>query len=178
MKRIISVAIIAAAVASICWGCFKDTVAYTIYNVSVFEQTAQNGPENKAEDLFAYAYFVDTTEWRIASWEDAQVGRITNKTTGEIKEIPDRIGDFIADAPYQVSIELNKKYSMIVIVDRTLRMYAYRKYELPVNLPSIKAKLHLSAWKRSHTSSGWMIVNPFFGVKDNSSHIINQKTNE
>ena len=169
MKRIISVAIIAAMVASICWGCFKDTVAYTMFRVSVFEQLEQNGAERKAEDLFSYAYFVDTTEWRIASWEDAQVGRITNKVTGEIREVPDRIGDFVAEDAYQVTIDLNKKYSMIVIVDRTLRMYAYRKYELPVNLPTVKAKLHLSAWKRSHTSSGWMVVNPFFGKKEDSS---------
>ncbi len=169
MKRILSIAIIASAVAMICGSCFKDTVAYTVFHVSVFEQLEQNGAEDKAENLFSYAYFVDTTEWRIASWEDAQVGRITNKKTGEIREIPDRIGDFIASAPYQVSIELNKKYSMIVIVDRTLKMYAYRKYELPINLAEVKTKLHLSAWKRSHTSSGWMVVNPFFGVKDEAA---------
>lgn len=169
MKRILSIAIAAFAVAAICGGCFKDTVAYTMFKVSVFEQLEQNGAESKAADLFSYAYFVDTTEWRIASWEDAVVGRITNKETGEIREVPDRIGDFVAEDAYQVSIDLNKKYSMIVIVDRTLRMYAYRKYELPVNLPMVKAKLHLSAWKRSHTSSGWMIVNPFFGVKENSA---------
>lgn len=166
MKKILSMAIMVAAVAVVCGGCFKDTVAYTIFQVGVFEQLEQNGAESKADNLFSYAYFVDTTEWKIASWEDAQAGRITNKLTGEVREVPDRIGDFVAENPYQVSIVLNKKYSMVVIVDRTLRMYAYRKYELPVNLPSVKAKLHLSAWKRSHTASGWMVMNPFFGVKE------------
>ena len=46
-----------------------------------------------------------------------------------------------------------------------MRMYAYRKYELPVNLDRVNAKLYMSSWKRSHTNSGWWVVNPFFGME-------------
>jgi hypothetical protein len=55
---------------------------------------------------------------------------------------------------------------MLVVVNPELRMYAYRKYELPVNLARVDTKLYFLPWKRSHTASGWQIMNPFFGVTE------------
>ena len=86
--------------------------------------------------------------------------------TGEVKDVPDRIGDFASGDEYQVSMELNKKISMLVVVNPELRMYAYRNYELPVNLERVDTKLSFSPWKRDHKASGWQIMNPFFGVKE------------
>lgn len=155
--------IVAMAVALLGVGCFKSVIAYTFYNIAVYEQTEQNGKTPKAEDLFSYAYYVDTTEWKIASWEDACQCRITNKLTGEVREEPDRIGDFVFGRDYQVSMKLNEDISMLVVVNPTLQMYAYRKYELPINLEKVDTKLYFAAFKRSHTACGWQIINPFFG---------------
>lgn len=166
MKRFLSVIIVASAVLMLSWGCFKTVVAYTIFRIAVYEQVEQNGDITKSEELLSYAYYVDTTEWKVASWEDALLFRITNKTTGEVKDVPDRIGDFASGDEYQVSMELNKKISMLVVVNPELRMYAYRNYELPVNLERVDTKLYFSPWKRDHKASGWQIMNPFFGVKD------------
>ena len=147
-------------------GCFKQLVAYTVLNVAIYEQTEQEGPTPRAADILSYAYYVDTVDWRIASWEDALAGRITNKLTGEVLSTPDVLGDFNSTADFQMSIELNQKISMVVAVDPELKVYAYRKYELPINLDRVNAKLYLSNWKRSHTNSGWWVVNPFYGVTD------------
>ena len=35
-------------------------------------------------------------------------------------------------------------------------------YELPVNLPEVFTKLYIAAWRPTHTSSGWVVVNRFY----------------
>ena len=165
MKRAISIAIVLMVAVATLSGCFKQVVAYTVLGVAIYEQTEQDGPTPRAKDIISYAYYVDTVDWRIASWEDALVGRITNKTTGEVLSAPDVLGEFNSTADYQMTIELNQKISMVVAVNPEMRMYAYRKYELPVNLDRVNAKLYMSSWKRSHTNSGWWVVNPFFGME-------------
>lgn len=169
MKRFFSIALVTVAVATTLWGCFKEVVGYTYYNIAIYEQTEQNGPTPRATEVYAYAYYVDTTEWRIASWDDAVAFRITNKTTGQVREVPDEIGEFTPGEFFPMSIFINKKISMLVVVDTNLKMYAYRKYELPINLAKVDTKLYLSAWKRSHTASGWQIRNPFFGVVEETT---------
>jgi hypothetical protein len=124
MKRAISILIVIVAAAAILSGCFKQVVAYTVLNVAIYEQTEQDGPTPRAKEIISYAYYVDTVDWRIASWEDALVGRITNKTTGEVLETPDVLDEFNSTADYQMSIELNQKISMVVAVDPEMKMYA------------------------------------------------------
>ena len=51
---------------------------------------------------------------------------------------------------------------MMVLVNPSLKLYAYRKYELPVNLPAVDTKLYMASWRMSHSSSGWMIRNDFY----------------
>lgn len=163
MRRFFSIAIVATAAAMMLWGCFKEVVGYTYYNIAVYEQTEQNGKTPRVEEVFSYAYYVDTTQWRIASWEDAEAGRITNKETGEVRDMPDEIGEFMPGEDFPVSIFINKEISMLVVVNPAQKMYAYRKYTLPINLSKVDTKLYFSVWKRSHMSSGWQIMNPFFG---------------
>jgi hypothetical protein len=48
-----------------------------------------------------------------------------------------------------------------VVVDKTNRIYATRLYETPVNYPVMPIQLHLYAHKRSGSTNGWDMVNPF-----------------
>lgn len=142
-------------------GCFKSVVTYTRFNIAVYTQAAADGDFVRARNLDTYAYYVDTTEWRIASYDDAVEGRITNKLTGEMRETPDVWGSFNSSSEYQCSLVLTEPLSMIVAVDTGLKRYAYRSYELPVNLPAVDTKLYMAAWRPTHTSSGWVVVNRF-----------------
>lgn len=163
MRRFFSIAVVALVAAMTLWGCFKEVVGYTYYNIAVYDQPTQNGPTPRVEEVFSYAYYVDTTQWRIASWEDAEAARITNKETGETREMPDEIGEFMPGEDFPVSIFINKEISMLVVVNPAKKMYAYRKYTLPINLAKVDTKLYFASWKRSHMASGWQIVNPDFG---------------
>jgi protease II len=67
-------------------GCFKSTVGYTYFNLAVYDQMESEDQFKPSTDIDTYAFWVDTTDWYIASWEDAVSRRITNKTTGETRK--------------------------------------------------------------------------------------------
>ena len=143
-------------------GCFKDVVEYTDFRISVYDQTESNGEFVRSTDLETYAFYVDTTEWTVKSYEDALARRITNKTTGKTQTEPDAIGEFYADDEYQVTIRLESEMSMIVVVNPTLKLFAYRNYKLPINLPAVDTKLYMASWRPSHSVAGWRVVNNFY----------------
>lgn len=161
MKRAL-ILIICALAASLMWGCFKDVVDYTNYHTAIYEQTTTNGSFKPATDVETYAYWVDTTEWSVMSWEDAVAHRITNKLTGETRENPDAYGTFNASDEYQSNIRLDRHISMIVMVCPQMQIYAYRKYELPENLADVYTKFYITSWRASHNSAGWRVVNQFY----------------
>lgn len=143
-------------------GCFKDVVEYTDFRISVYDQTESNGEFERSTDLETYAFYVDTTQWTVKSYEDALARRITNKTTGKTQTEPDAIGEFYADDEYQVTIRLESEMSMIVVVNPTLKLFAYRNYKLPINLPAVDTKLYMASWRQSHSVAGWRVVNNFY----------------
>ena len=143
-------------------GCFKTTVGYTCFNLAVYEQELSDGAYTHSTDIDSYAFYVDTTLWRIASYDDAVAHRLTNKESGEVIDAPEAYGDFNSSEQYQVSLTVTEPISMLVVVNPTLRLYAYRKYELPENLAEVNAKLYMAAWRPTHSSSGWIVVNDFY----------------
>lgn len=150
-------------------GCFKDVVSYTDYRICVYDQSVSNGEFTRSTELETYAFYVDTTEWTVKSYEDAVARRITNKTTGETKTTPDAEGTFSSEEEYQASVRLESEISMLVLVNPTLKLYAYRKYKLPVNLPVVDTKLYMASWRASHSTSGWLIKNDFYAPPTNDT---------
>ena len=143
-------------------GCFKSTVGYTYFNLAVYDQMESEDQFKPSTDIDTYAFWVDTTDWYIASWEDAVAHRITHKTSGQTLDVPDVVGEFNAEQQYQTTLQVEQPISMLVVVNPALKLYAYRKYELPENLADIYAKLYMAAWRPTHNSSGWTVVNRFY----------------
>ena len=162
MKRFIRNTTLLVVAALALHSCFKDTVSYTRFNLAVYDQVDSEAAFSHAEELDTYAFYADTTEWYIASWEDAVAHRITNKTSGQTLDVPDVVGEFNPEEQYQTTLLVEQPVSMLVVVNPALKLYAYRKYELPENLPDIYAKLYMAAWRPTHNSSGWIVVNRFY----------------
>jgi hypothetical protein len=160
MKRVL-IMVCALLAVSLLWGCFKDVVNYTIYKTAIYEQPSNDVSYTPATDVETYAYWVDTTEWKIASWEDAMAHRITNKTTGEQRDTPDAFGSFNASEEYQSSIRLDHSAMMVMLFPEA-KVYAYRKYELPENLAEVTTKLYIATWRPSYNSAGWRVENRFY----------------
>ncbi|MBR2398448.1 MAG: hypothetical protein IKA96_00630 [Alistipes sp.] len=154
--------VVALAVGLCCVGCFKSTVGYTIFRTAVFIQSTDKGDYVKARDLYTYAYYVDTTDWKVASYEDACNKIITNKLTGERREMPDVYGEMNPSNEYQLTMVINRPMTMMILVDPENKVYAYRNYELPDNLPQVDTKLYIVSWRNSYTTAGWRIVNEFY----------------
>ena len=161
MKRIYKISTL-LAIAFALAGCFKDVVDYTSYNTAVYSQQESNGEITLAQNIEAYAFYVDTTEWRIASYEDAVAHRITHKESGKTLEEPDVVGTYDALSAFPSSLLLKAPTSMLVIVNYDLKLYAYRKFILPENLPKVDTKLYMLGWHRSGKTSDWMVVNQFY----------------
>lgn len=162
MRKLIRNIALLLAMAFALHGCFKSTVSYTCFNLAIYDQISSDAIFKPSTDIDSYAFYADTTEWYIASWEDALARRITNKITGEVLAEPATIGEFNSSQQYQTSMVVNQTPSMLVVVNPTLRIYAYRNYEVPENLSEVYAKLYIAAWRPSHTSSGWTIINSFY----------------
>ena len=162
MKRSLKYIVCIMAFMPLLQGCFKDVVEYTDFRISVYDQTESNGEFVRSTDLETYAFYVDTTQWTVKSYEDALARRITNKTSGKTQTEPDAIGEFYADDEYQVTIRLESEMSMIVVVNPTLKLFAYRNYKLPINLPAVDTKLYMASWRQSHSVAGWRVVNNFY----------------
>ena len=166
MKRFIRNTTLLVAAALALHSCFKDTVSYTRFNLAVYDQVDSEAAFNHTEELDSYAFYADSTEWYIASWEDAVAHRITNKTTGQTLDVPDVVGEFKPEEQYQTTLQVEQPVSMLVVVNPALKLYAYRNYELPENLPDIYAKLYMAAWRPTHNSSGWIVVNRFYADEE------------
>ena len=169
MKKSLIYIICLVACVTLLQGCFKDVVSYTDYRICVYDQSVSNGEFTRSTELETYAFYVDTTEWTVKSYEDAIARRITNKTTGETKTTPDAEGTFSAEEEYQASVRLESEISMLVLVNPTLKLYAYRKYKLPVNLAVVDTKLYMASWRASHSTSGWLIKNDFYAPPTNDT---------
>ncbi|MBR5863571.1 MAG: hypothetical protein IKY76_03340 [Alistipes sp.] len=155
--------ILCAALAALgFWGCYQDVINYTNYNTAIYIQTTTNGAYTRAQDVDTYAFNADTTEWTVASWEDAQARIITHKTSGKKRNDPDAFGSFNFSDEYQSSILLESPLSMIVMVCPEHQIYAYRNYELPENLEKVDTKFYITTWRQSHNSAGWRVVNEFY----------------
>lgn len=144
-------------------GCFKDEKQGTLMRIAVFVQNVSNEELTKATDLEAYAFWVDAKkEWKVMSWEDALEKRVTNvENSSDVLTNPPCIGIFDPAAEYQVTLDLTAQTAFMVVVDKANRMYAYREYETPINLPEVFTQLHIYAWRNSGTANGWNVVNPF-----------------
>jgi hypothetical protein len=152
------------AITVVTTGCFKDEKQGTTMHIALYSQNVAGDPVVKTtSEVEAYAFWIEkNSDWSVASWEDALDRRITNtKTPSQQLSTPDVVGVYTPEAEYQLSIELWTRCAFIVVVDKTNEVYAYRKYETPMNLANTYVQLHLYASRNSGNANGWNSINPF-----------------
>ncbi len=149
-------------------GCFKDVSYRTTYVVKPLQQQTQDDRNPPIiPDATAYAYDVDTTAWRVASYDDAVSGIITSK------ENPAQQLSFpiATSKPYVMEgtegwlqMPLEQESQMVVVVDPANRLYAYTQQTLGQNLPTTYVSVVFQPWKSgfSYKNGNWSIYNDFY----------------
>lgn len=91
-------------------------------------QAQADGEESAftSSQIKAYAYVADTTDWYIASYDDAVAGRITRKDGSEERTTPNFQAYYESGSDLW-GMEVTATPLMAVVVDRLNRIYAYTK---------------------------------------------------
>lgn len=116
-----------------------------------------------AADIRAYAFAVDTLDWRIASWDDALAGVITSKTDASRQIATPQFKGHIGASTGEFRMQVTEEQLMVVVVDQANRMYAYSKQTVdlqgdPVSFPDLVFR----HWRTEplYEENGWCVVLP------------------
>ncbi|MBO5830690.1 MAG: hypothetical protein J6R01_03710 [Alistipes sp.] len=160
LTKILTILIVLLGLSS----CFKDEKQGTLFRIAVYSQNVSSDPILKTTtELQAYAFYVDeNSKWEVKTWEDALNATITNKDKSSVsRNNPDVIGTWNSEAEYQIEMGLWSHTVFMLVVDTVNKVYATRLYTTPMNLPITHTQLHLYAWRKSGSATGWDVVNPF-----------------
>lgn len=128
-------------------------------------QAEENGPESDpaSSQIKAYAYAADTTLWYIASYEDARDGRITMKGDPTQTRNQPNFQAYREDSGLY-GMEVTSTPLMVVVVDRTNRLYAYSKQEVELSGPEQTFPILFRLWQKQWIAveDGWRVVNDAF----------------
>lgn len=129
--------------------CFVDAQA----------QLAEDAQSEPVSQPKIYAYAVDTTAWRIASYDDAVNGIITSKSSSQTRTSPDFPAYSVSESTLY-SMEVTASPIMLVVVDRTHRTYAYTKAEIDFASESLYFSVLFRPWTELwiDQTDGWCFV--------------------
>ncbi len=137
------------------------TVLKCFFSPRMQRAEGEEEQEFASSQFKAYAFAADTTDWYIASYDDAAAGRITDRTdpektlsTPNFQAYPEAEGGF--------GMEVTTMPLMVVAVDRVNRIYAYTKVDIPLDSPSPTWPLLFAPWREEwsyRNEAGWRIVN-------------------
>lgn len=158
-------ALAAVAFAAMLGGCFKKVVLDCRYNIRPYIQMESGGEVALAEGVVAYAFMVDTTQWTVASYEDALNGVLTSKTTGEKRS------DATERAVQQndtVALQLKATPATIIVVDPINKLYGWRMTEVAENLPNLYVSITFRPWsvKKAYVEGPWRMNNEAYVAPD------------
>ncbi len=124
-------------------------------------QAEADGEESAftSSQVKAYAYVADTTDWYIASYDDAVAGKITRKDESEERTTPNFQAYYESDSG-TYGMEVTATPLMSVVVDRLNRIYAYTKLVPDLEGPSPTWPVVFRPWRTEwkYKENDWCMV--------------------
>ena len=131
--------------------------------VSAKLQAEENGaltdPQSENQ-IKVFAFAADTTVWKVASYEDALSTTITRKDDPQQQHTsPDFKAYRNAENLYEMTVTASPL--MVVVVDRTNRLYAYSQQQPDLRGEAPTWDVVFRAWQKEWISveNGWRVVN-------------------
>ncbi len=147
---------------------YAPQVELTTYT-SIAAQSSEEGPTDELIDhAKIYAFAADTTEWRIASYDDAVAGIITSKSDPEQQRTTPEFNAYQTNDERVYRMTVSQPMLMVVVVDRTHRMYAYSKQEVDLEGESPTFEVLFRTWQPCWIAEegSWRIVNPEYAPEE------------
>lgn len=128
----------------------------------VAAQAAEEAPEETIPSLKAYAFAADTTEWRIASYDDAVSGVLTSKNDPEVTRDTPEFNAYETNEAGRYRMTVDRTPLMVVVVDRTHRRYAYAKQAVDLTGEPPVFGLVFRLWREAwiYEEAEWRVVDP------------------
>lgn len=149
--------------------CFESVPDQTSVVLKPLVQPTSGGLNEPLAAVRAYAFEADTTEWGVASWEDALDGVLTSKLTGEKLSTPFASSEAYTPEEGVVGMEnrlvvnLPPREMMLLVVNEQNRLYAYNNIETAEGMASLYITLIFKPWKEMTAyREGWSFYNPFY----------------
>lgn len=126
-------------------------------------QPTEEGASEAVASPKIYAYGADTAAWYIASYDDAVNGVITSKSSGQTRTTPDFPAYALPDSELY-GMEVTASPLMLVVVDRTHRIYAYTKAEVDLAGAAPTFSLLFQPWRKQWIveEEGWCFVGDLY----------------
>ena len=129
-------------------------------------QLAEGAEATAIETVKVYAYAVDTTAWFLASYDDAVAGVLTSKADTTVTRSNPNFQAYLDSGSGLYRMEVTTEQLMLVVVDRTDRLYAYSQRTVDLTGASPTYPLLFRPWtqrwiERDETD-GWTLVNPAY----------------
>lgn len=147
------------AIAAVATGCFKKVTLDCRYNLRPYLQMESGGEAVVAEGVVAYAFAADTTQWTVASYEDALAGVLTSKTSTEKRS--DAMVHAVQEGAEDLVLQLTATPATIVVVDTVNKLYGWRMTEVAENLPDLYVSITFRPWsvKKVYAEGAWRMNN-------------------
>ena len=142
---------------------FEPTVTIESFVKVAAEQT-ENGTPETIQNVKVMAFAADTTEWRIASYDDAVGGMLTSKQDSLVTRSNPEFNGYETNEKGTFRMQVSASPLMVVVVDRTHRLYAYSKQTVDFADPTLSPTFSVlfPLWQTSWImeQNGWRVVNP------------------
>lgn len=154
------------AAALLAAGCSKHVGFDTTYILKAWNQPISGSDLEPLSDVVLYGYVADTVQWTVSSYDDALACRLTDKWSGRTIEAPYAVG-----VPYELegfgptlAMQTDAELLMVVVVDRTNRLYGYTMQNFSQNMPEMYVSLVFQPWKKSSVfkNGTWWMFNDFY----------------
>lgn len=148
------------------WSFYNDFYRPPVVLKSYFRAAwqAEAGGEEQAftsSQVRAYAFLADSTDWEVASYDDAVAGRIVRKENPADERTTPNFQAYFENDSGLLGMEVTDTPLLAVVVDRLNRLYAYTKLDPDLTGEPPVWPLLFRPWNEAWKSEldGWIFVN-------------------
>ena len=151
--------------------CFEDISYNTTYILKPLSQKVSADPNLTISGVIGYAFLVDTTNWTVASYDDALAGILTSKMNSDNKFAehlgvfePHGVIDTIPDSKNWLKMQIDAPSVLVLVVSTEEKLYGYRQQLMAENLANMYVSIVFHPWKptKFYLNGPWRMHNEFY----------------